>query len=70
MLKLPKLKFDTQLNAECRNLTQVAITSAETNFTQGVVLQFRVNAAMQHGASSVGMAVIIAMVAFMVVDVL
>lgn len=40
MLKLPKLTADVQLNAQCGNLTTVAITEAANNFTKGIVAQF------------------------------
>ena len=66
----------TQVNDECGNLTQVALEGAETNFTQGVVLQFNVNSAVQIGSSTMGMgmgmamAMIMAMVVVMVIDVI
>lgn len=38
--KLPALTADAALNQQCGNLTTVAITEAEKNFTQGIVAQF------------------------------
>ena len=70
IVKLPSFEFSTQINAECGNLTQVAIKGAAANFTQGQVLQFNVNSAVQiGGASALGMAVIMAAVVVMFVDV-
>lgn len=68
--ELPKLQFDTALNAECGNLTQVAIAGAAANFTNGVVLQFKINAAPQIGAKASRMALIGIVVVVMVMDVL
>ncbi|EXJ69075.1 uncharacterized protein A1O5_08010 [Cladophialophora psammophila CBS 110553] len=68
--KLPSFQFNASINAECGNLTEVAIKGAATNFTQGVVLQFNINSAVQLKAASLGMAVIMAIVVVMVVDIL
>ncbi|KAF2240962.1 hypothetical protein BU26DRAFT_185090 [Trematosphaeria pertusa] len=38
--KLPALTANTALNNQCGNLTQVALTEAEKNLTQGIVAQF------------------------------
>ncbi|KAH8728598.1 hypothetical protein GQ44DRAFT_701668 [Phaeosphaeriaceae sp. PMI808] len=38
--KLPALTADRQLNTVCGNKTQIALTEAERNFTQGIVAQF------------------------------
>lgn len=40
ILKLPALTADKQLNDQCGNKTQIALTEAEKNFTQGIVAQF------------------------------
>lgn len=67
--QLPALQFDAALNEECGNLTTIAYEGAEANFTNGIVLQFSINGApMRIGAGAMGMALIVAMVAAMVVD--
>jgi hypothetical protein len=38
--KLPALTADRMLNAACGNKTEIALTEAEKNFTQGIVAQF------------------------------
>jgi len=38
--KLPALTTNATLNKACGNLTTVALTEAEKNFTKGVVAQF------------------------------
>jgi hypothetical protein len=38
--KLPKLTRDVGLNKACGNLTTVAFTEAEQNYTKGIVAQF------------------------------
>ncbi|KAJ4301414.1 hypothetical protein N0V90_003506 [Kalmusia sp. IMI 367209] len=38
--KLPALTANVALNQQCKNLTTIAITEAEKNFTQGIVAQF------------------------------
>jgi hypothetical protein len=38
--KLPALTADRMLNAACGNKTEIALTEAERNFTQGIVAQF------------------------------
>jgi hypothetical protein len=66
---LPALKFNKTLNEECGNLSTIATEAAATNFTQGIVLQFKigvVNSAVQTGASALGMAVVMALVVGMV----
>lgn len=68
MLQLPSLKFDVDLNDQCGNLTEVAFAGAESNFTQGIVLQFRVNAAVQVGTGAVSLAVLMGLVALTVID--
>ena len=68
--KLPALQFDSALNDKCGNLTEIAISAAETNFTSGIVLQFNINSAAQIGASAMGMAVIMAVFAITVGDIL
>lgn len=68
--KLPALQFDVALNEQCGNLTTIAFEGAETNFTNGIVLQFKINGApMRIGAGAMGMATLVAMVAVMVADV-
>lgn len=42
--KLPPLTANKQLNQQCGNLTTVALEGAATNFTHGIVAQFRINA--------------------------
>lgn len=64
--ELAKFQFDTALNSECGNLTQVAIAGAATNFTNGVVLQFKINSAVQIGSRASGMAMMVVMVVVMV----
>jgi len=67
---LPALQFDEALNQQCGNLTTIAYEGAEANFTNGIVLQFSINgASMRIGASSMGMAMLVAMVAAMVIEV-
>ena len=68
--QLPNFQFDVQINDECGNLTKVAIEGAAKNYTQGVVLQFKINSAVQIGANALGMAMITAMVAVTLIDVL
>jgi len=68
--ELPNLQFDTALNTACGNLTEIAIKGAATNFTNGVVLQFKVNSAVQFGAGASGVAMIAGMVVVMVMDIL
>ncbi|OAP59918.1 hypothetical protein AYL99_04920 [Fonsecaea erecta] len=68
--KLPSFQFNASINAECGNLTEVAIKGAATNFTQGQVLQFNINSAVQIRAGSLGMAVIMAIIVATVVDIL
>ncbi|KIY00534.1 uncharacterized protein Z520_03197 [Fonsecaea multimorphosa CBS 102226] len=68
--KLPSFQFNASINAECGNLTEVAIKGAATNFTQGQVLQFNINSAVQMRAGSLGMAVIMAIVVATVMDIL
>ncbi|KIX06991.1 uncharacterized protein Z518_04967 [Rhinocladiella mackenziei CBS 650.93] len=68
--QLPSFQFDTEINDECGNLTEVAIEGAAANFTQGTVLQFSVNSAVQIGASAMGMAMIMAVVVVTVIDVI
>ncbi|KAK5193312.1 hypothetical protein LTR92_006681 [Exophiala xenobiotica] len=62
LAQLPNFQFNTTVNKECGNLTEVAIEGAATNFTNGVVLQENINSAVQTGASAMGMAVIMAIV--------
>ena len=72
-LQLPSFQFDKTINDECGNLTTVAFMGAATNFTQGVVLQFKigmVNSAVQMGARALGLALMMALVFGTVVDVL
>ncbi|KAF1966065.1 hypothetical protein BU23DRAFT_560527 [Bimuria novae-zelandiae CBS 107.79] len=38
--KLPKLTADVNLNQQCGNLTELALTEAANNFTKGIVAQF------------------------------
>jgi len=68
--ELPDFQFNTTINDECGNLTEVAIAGAATNFTHGVVLQFKINSAGQIGASAMGLAMITAMVVVAITDVL
>lgn len=68
--ELPSFQFNTTINDECGNLTEDAIKGAATNFTQGVVLQFNINSAVQIGANSMGMAMIMAMVVVAVIDIM
>ncbi|KAL6243122.1 hypothetical protein RBB50_010222 [Rhinocladiella similis] len=70
MLKLPDLQFNATLNRECGNLTTVAFDGAESNFTNGIVLQFKVNAASSVGAGAMVSAVVAAMLALTVGDLL
>lgn len=70
MPQLPALQFDEALNEQCGNLTTIAYEGAEANFTNGIVLQFSINGApMRIGASAMGMALLVAMVAAMVIEV-
>ncbi len=62
LAQLPNFQFNTTVNKECGNLTEVAIEGAATNFTQGVVLQENINSAVQIGARAMGMAMIMAIV--------
>lgn len=67
--KLPALQFDAALNEKCGNLTTIAFEGAEANFTNGIVLQFKINGApLRIGAGAMGMAGLVAMVAVMVAD--
>lgn len=68
MTRLPALKFDIDLNAQCGNLTEVAFEGAETNFTQGIVLQFRVGSAARIGSGVMGLATVAAMLVFATVE--
>ncbi|KAI1614198.1 hypothetical protein EDD36DRAFT_219708 [Exophiala viscosa] len=68
--ELPDLQFDTALNTECGNLTEIAIKGAATNFTNGVVLQFMINSAVPLGASASGIAMIAGIVVVMVMEIL
>lgn len=68
--KLPALKFDKKLNDECGNLTTVAFEAAASNFTQGIVLQYKigvVNSAVQAGQTALGLAILMATVVGIVV---
>ena len=56
-LELPTLKFNSSLNAECGNLTTLSTMMAATNFSMGVVLQFRIKA-VANGAGHVGVSVL------------
>ena len=40
IVALPPMTIDLALNEECGNLTTVAATEAEVNYTKGVVLEF------------------------------
>jgi hypothetical protein len=62
LAQLPNFQFNTTVNKECGNLTELAIEGAATNFTNGVVLQENINSAVPTGASAMGMAVIMAIV--------
>jgi hypothetical protein len=65
MLELPKFQFNKTINDECGNLTTLAFDSAATNFTNGIVLQFKigaVNSAVQLGGSVLGMGLILGLV--------
>ncbi|KIW46346.1 uncharacterized protein PV06_02022 [Exophiala oligosperma] len=66
MLKLPGLQFNATLNRECGNLTTVAFDGAESNFTSGIVLQFKVNAAASAKAGATCVAVVAAMLALII----
>ncbi|KAK5053777.1 hypothetical protein LTR84_001738 [Exophiala bonariae] len=69
--QLPALTKDVALNEQCGNLTTIAFEEAQTNFTNGIVLQFKINGApLRIGAGAMGMATLVAMVAVMVADVL
>ncbi|EXJ55379.1 hypothetical protein A1O7_08306 [Cladophialophora yegresii CBS 114405] len=68
MLELPNWQFNKTVNDACGNLTTVAFESAATNFTNGVVLQFKIGAvnaasAVQVGGSVLGMGLIVGLVA-------
>lgn len=54
-LQLPALQFDSQLNAQCGNLTTVAFEEAATNFTQGTVLGVQIEAAVGVSTDSFAM---------------
>ncbi|KIW18551.1 hypothetical protein PV08_02839 [Exophiala spinifera] len=72
-LQLPNLQFNATLNRECGNLTTIAFEGAESNFTNGIVLQFKVNAAgtLRAGAiGGMGMVVVAAMLTLTVGDLL
>ncbi|ETI20920.1 hypothetical protein G647_07263 [Cladophialophora carrionii CBS 160.54] len=65
MTELPDWQFNKTINDECGNLTTVAFESAETNFTNGIVLQFKigaVNSAVQLGGSVLGKGLIMGIV--------
>ncbi|RVX73191.1 hypothetical protein B0A52_02318 [Exophiala mesophila] len=68
MARLPTLQFDVDLNAQCGNLTEVAFEGAETNFTQGIVLQFRVGSAPRIGPGAMGLAVVAATLVYAAVE--
>lgn len=51
-------------------MTEVALEGAATNFTQGMVLQFNINSAVQIGASAMGLAIIMTMAMVIVIDVI
>lgn len=55
--KLPDFKFNAAINARCGNLSQVAVAGAEANFTQGIVAEFRINAASPGLRGGLGMMV-------------
>ncbi|KAJ9613275.1 hypothetical protein H2200_003217 [Cladophialophora chaetospira] len=64
-LQLPALTANKSLNAECRNLTTIAFKEAAVNFTNGIVLQFKigaVNSAGKTGQSVLGLVTILGMV--------
>ena len=71
--ELPSFKFNKTINDECGNLTTLAFKAAAVNFTEGIVLQFKVgvvNAAVQMGASALGLAVVMAFVVGTIGDLL
>jgi hypothetical protein len=69
MLQLPNFQFNATINSECGNLTTIAFKQAEVNFTEGIVLQFKVgvvNSAMAVGGNAFGMALLAGFVGMMV----
>lgn len=60
--QLPALEFDKALNTECGNLTTVAFKEAEANFTNGIVLQFKVNAGGRESVAVLRVGAVAAMV--------
>jgi hypothetical protein len=42
--KLPPLTKNAALNEQCGNLTTIALTEAASNFTRGIVAQYRISA--------------------------
>ena len=65
VLEEPSFKFNTTINDECGNLTTLAAKEVGVNFTNGIVLQFKVgavNSAVQMGISALGLAIAMAVV--------
>lgn len=52
---LAKFQFDAAVNEQCGNLTTIAITGAEVNFTMGIVADLKINAAGRAVAAGWGM---------------
>lgn len=45
--KLPPLTKNEALNQQCGNLTTIALAEAASNFTRGIVAQYRINAGVR-----------------------
>ncbi|KAH8649065.1 hypothetical protein BX600DRAFT_109807 [Xylariales sp. PMI_506] len=64
---LPQYEFDATLNADCGNLTTIALDAANTNFSMGIVADFKVSAAArQLTLSSLSSGAMAALVVFSV----
>ena len=66
---LPALQMDGQLNGQCGNLTTIAIQAAATNFTQGTVLGFSIQAAVGAELDGFAMPFVYALIAVLMVGV-
>ncbi len=64
-LALPAMTMNKTLNTECGNLTTLAFAQAAVNFTEGVVLQFKIGAVNSAGRaqSALGLAGLVGVVA-------
>lgn len=68
ILVAPNLTADVELNAQCGNLTAIAIQEAALNFTQGKVAQFTFTGTP--GSISAGPVIIVVVLACLLIQVL